>query len=158
MPVVTSAYWIAGTYSKSAAVRSDGVPNAAQALKVYDDGQLGLEALIRPGIIEPPVPLYVSGRLRTLANVVEAYDRVPGTGSYPLTFASVVAHGFHRATYQLAAGMSAALGSSVLGKAASATAMMEKQSLMVGLLRGRPEVAGVVWNLESMALWELRET
>ncbi len=89
--------------------------------KFYDDGNLALVAAVRAGIAEASVPVFHNGALVGLNNVIEAYDRVPGTASYPLTAAHLVANTFERLTYQKADGSTGALGTSVIGTASYRT-------------------------------------
>lgn len=83
----------------------------------YDDGELALVAVVRAGISEPPVAVFHNGTQvgATGFNVIETYDRVPGTNSYPLTAAHLVANTFQRLTYQKADGSTGALGTSLIG-------------------------------------------
>ena len=97
---------LSGTLSFSA--------SAADA-KFFDDGALALVGAVRPGIVEPSVPVFHNGNPVGSFNVVEAYDQVPGTSSFPLTAAHLVANTYQRFTYQNADGTSGALGSSVIG-------------------------------------------
>lgn len=87
----------------------------AAEVKFYDDGELGLVAATRSGIAEPPVPVFHNGSPVGGFQTVEAYDRVPGTGSYPLTLSTVVANSALRLTYQKLDGTSGHLGTSVIG-------------------------------------------
>jgi len=84
----------------------------AQETKFYDDGRLGIVAANRPGIVEAPVPIHHNGAFVGNYQTVEAYDQVPGTVSYPLTFVAIAANDYVRATYQTAAGGSAPMGTS----------------------------------------------
>ena len=86
----------------------------------FDDGTLALEATNPAGVIEPPVPIHHNGALIDGANhqVVEAFDQVPGTSDFPLTFVDLVANTFLRATYQTefgGSGATGALGTSFVG-------------------------------------------
>jgi hypothetical protein len=84
-------------------------------LKLYDDGELGLVAATRSGIVESPVPVFLNGSLVGGFKTVEAYNRVPGTRSYPLSLSTVVANGALRLTYQKLDGTSGRLGTSLIG-------------------------------------------
>jgi hypothetical protein len=59
------------------------------------DGTFALQAADR-GLVEPPVPIYYNGLLIGDRNhqVIEAFDMVPGTSSYPLTFVDLAANMF----------------------------------------------------------------
>ena len=95
----------------------------AADLKIYDDGELALVGCENPGgVTEPAVPTYYGGILQGSFKVLEAYDKVPGQVSWPLTVAELVANTYLRPTYQLADGSSAPLGTSVVGTASYRTA------------------------------------
>ncbi|GAB4108433.1 MAG: hypothetical protein Kow00105_15480 [Phycisphaeraceae bacterium] len=88
----------------------------------FDNGQFALRAA-DGGVFEPAVPIYHNGTLVGGHNhkIVEAFDNVPGTGSFPLTFVDLHANTFLRTTYQKANGQTGALGTSVVGSASFRT-------------------------------------
>lgn len=98
----------------------------AQTVTMLDDGELAVIATTNAGVQEPSVPAHLDGvRLndpRTsgpdLFDVIELYDRVPGSSSYPLTFADIVANGYVRPLVQQADGTTGAIGTSVIAGAA----------------------------------------
>jgi hypothetical protein len=90
---------------------------------LFDDGNVALWARTLASIEEPPVPVFHNG-VRVddpetpgddLYNVVEIYDQVPDTTSFPLTWADLVANTFVRPTYQNSSGTSGTLGTSIVG-------------------------------------------
>jgi plastocyanin len=85
----------------------------------FDDGSFALCAEDPTGVQEPGVPISHNGTLieNQDHHVVEAYDNVPGTMSFPLTFVDLHANTFARSTYQKVDGSPAALGTSVIGSA-----------------------------------------
>ncbi len=92
-------------------------PLTAGALIPNGDPDLALFAQNLSGVGEPPVPIFHNGALIGGMNhqVVEAFDRVPGTGSFPLTFVDLHANMFLRSTYQNADGTTGSLGTSIVG-------------------------------------------
>ena len=60
----------------------------------FDDHTLALQANNPPGVSEPAIPMFHNGKpLGDRAyQVVEAYDQVPGTASFPLTFVDLAAN------------------------------------------------------------------
>jgi hypothetical protein len=104
------------------AVLSAAVPANASDQNFFDNGQVALRAA-DGGILEPAVPIFHNGVLIGGHNhkIVEAFDNVPGTGSFPLTFVDMPANTFLRATYQKANGFTGALGTSVVGSASFRT-------------------------------------
>jgi hypothetical protein len=96
---------------------------SAADVKIYDDGELALWGRESPaGVTEPAVKTYYGGALQGSFKVLEAYDRVPGQFSWPLTVADLVANTYLRPTYQMADGTSGSLGTSVVGTASYRTA------------------------------------
>ncbi len=93
-----------------------GVSLFAADVTFFDDGEFSLRAA-DAGVLEAAVPIYHNGVPVPGGNhkVIEAFDRVPGTGSFPLTFVDLHANGYLRATYQRADGTTASLGTSVVG-------------------------------------------
>ena len=87
----------------------------------HDGGGYSLAAL-EGSLLEPPVALYLDGvRVDDPATpgpdaygIVEVYDRVPGTDSWPLTFADIIANGYVRPLVQRADGSTSAFGTSVI--------------------------------------------
>jgi len=95
----------------------------AADVKMYDDGQLALwgrESL--SGVGESAVPTYYGGILQGNFQGLEAYDKVPGQNSWPLTMVYLVANTYMRPTYQLADGSTGSLGTSVVGSFSYRTA------------------------------------
>lgn len=88
----------------------------------YDDGELSLRAA-DAGVFEPEVPIFHNGVLINDEphKVVEAFDRVPATFGFPLTFVDLHANTYLRATYQRPDGTTASLGTSVVGSASFRT-------------------------------------
>lgn len=96
-------------------------PAGGQTFKFFDDGDRALLAVQNAGVIEPSVPLYHQdmrvvgpGGQPDLWDIVESYDRVPGTGSYPLTWADIIANGYIRPLVQHADGLTGSIGTSVV--------------------------------------------
>lgn len=85
------------------------------AQTIHNDGDVSLVLNNPAGIVEPAAPVYRNNQLLGLARVVEAFDRVPNTSSFPLTFVDLVANTYLRATYQTAQGTTGKLGTSVVG-------------------------------------------
>lgn len=81
-----------------------------------------LRAVLSGGVLEAGVPLDHNGvRVNDpgtsgsdFFTIVELYDRVPGTGSYPLTAADIVANGYARPLVQNPDGSTSAFGTSVI--------------------------------------------
>ncbi len=95
----------------------------AADVKIYDDGQLvlwGRESIA--GVAEAAVPTYLDGALQGSFQGLEAYDKLPGQDSWPLTVVDLVANAFLRTTYQMADGSTGALGTSVVGSFSYRTA------------------------------------
>jgi hypothetical protein len=90
-------------------------PLHADTTEFFNDGSLALVAA--DAALEAPVPIYHNGTLIGGHNhkLVEAFDQVPGTGSFPLVFVDMHANTFIRNTYQKSDGGGAALGTSVVG-------------------------------------------
>lgn len=93
----------------------------ADTTEFFNDGSLVL--LAADAALEAPVPIYHNGTLIGGHNhkLVEAFDKVPGTGSFPLVFVDMHANTFLRNTYQKPGGGGAALGTSVVGSASFRT-------------------------------------
>lgn len=93
----------------------------AHVTEFYNNGSLALVAA--DAGLEAPVPIYHNGVLIGGHNhkVVEAFDQVPGTGSFPLVFVDLHANTFLRNSYQMAGGGGGALGTSVVGSASFRT-------------------------------------
>jgi hypothetical protein len=92
-------------------------PSKADPYRFFNDPTLKLWVNDPPGVIEPAVPIYYDGTLIQGHNhqVIEAYDRVPGTDSDPLTLVDLAANTYLRLTYQKADGTSGTLGTSIVG-------------------------------------------
>ncbi len=88
----------------------------------FDNGQFALRAA-DGGVLETPVPIFHNGTLIGGHNhkIVEAFDNVPGSGSFPLTFVDMHANTFLRTAYQKPGGGGAALGTSIVGSASFRT-------------------------------------
>ncbi len=88
----------------------------------YDNGEVALIALRNSGVIEPSIPLYCNGARvddpgtpgSDAFNLINFYDRVPGTPSYPLTMADIIANGYIRPLVQRANGTTSSIGTSVV--------------------------------------------
>jgi hypothetical protein len=94
---------------------------AAGDVKIFDDGTLAIWA--RADLIgEAPITLRNNGVLVDDQNTsgpdlfdgIEINDQVPGTSSFPLTWADLIGNGFFRATYQKSDGKTGHLGTSVM--------------------------------------------
>lgn len=98
------------------------IPAVASDQVFFDNGSLALRAA-DGGVLESHVPIFHNGTLIGGHNhkIVEAFDNVPGTGSFPLTFVDLHANTFLRSTYQKPGGGGAALGTSVVGSASFRT-------------------------------------
>ncbi len=92
-------------------------PSKADRFEFSHDATLALVAVDPPGVIEPAVPIYHNGALVQGHGhqVIEAYDRVPGTDSYPLILVDLVANTYLRLSYQNSDGTGGTLGTSVVG-------------------------------------------
>ena len=94
----------------------------AQNYKCFDDGEVALVAIPDGGVLEPAIPLFLHGvRVDNpdtggpdFYTILDFYDRVPGTGSYPLTAADIIANGFIRPLVQRADGTTSAIGTSIV--------------------------------------------
>ena len=99
-------------------------PEARAADKeIFNDGELVVWGREAPaGVVEPAIPTYHNGALQGDFKVLEASDKVPGVGSWPLTMVDLVANTYVRTTYQMANGTTATLGTSVVGTTSYRTA------------------------------------
>jgi hypothetical protein len=94
----------------------------AQSYKFHDDGEVALLAIPDGGVLEPAIPLYYRGTRvddpgtsgPDAYTIIDFYDRVPGTGSYPLSGADIIANGFIRPLVQRADGTASAFGTSII--------------------------------------------
>ncbi|MBC7834817.1 MAG: hypothetical protein H7Y88_06925 [Phycisphaerales bacterium] len=92
----------------------------------YWDAEFSLRAVTNAGVQEPSVPVYLNGARiddggtpgSELYDIVEMFDRVPGTSSYPLTVADIVANGYVRPVVQRTNGTTGSFGTSVVTHAA----------------------------------------
>ena len=93
----------------------------AHTTEFFNDGSWALVAA--DAALEAPVPIFHNGALIGGHNhkVIEAFDQVPGTGSFPLVFVDLHANTFLRNTYQKPGGSGGALGTSVVGSASFRT-------------------------------------
>jgi len=126
LPVSTGPHRVRGLLIPAAATAAAaGVftpPAWSQSYKFFDDGEVALLAIPDGGVLEPPIPLFLGGSRvddpRTsgpdLFTIIDFYDRVPGTGSYPLSGADIIANGFIRPLVQRADGSASAFGTSVV--------------------------------------------
>jgi hypothetical protein len=75
------------------------VPVHADTTEFFNNGSLVL--LAADAALEAPVPIFHNGTLIGGHNhkVVEAFDQVPGTSSFPLVFVDLHANTFLRNTY-----------------------------------------------------------
>ncbi len=88
----------------------------------FDNGEFALVGILNGGVLEPGIPLYLNGvRVNDPGTVgldtfriIDIYDRVPGTSSYPLTFADIIANGYVRPLVQFQNGLGSAVGTSVI--------------------------------------------
>lgn len=104
------------------AVTTVSTAAAAQSFKFYDDGEVALLAIPDGGVLEPGGPLTLNGTRvddpdtpgSDTFTIIDFYDRVPGTGSYPISAADIIANGFIRPLVQLQDGSSTAFGTSVV--------------------------------------------
>lgn len=95
---------------------------SAQSYSFFDNGEVALLAIPDGGVLEPGVPLSLNGvPVMDPDNpgdgtftIIDFYDRVPGTGSYPLSGADIIANGFVRPLVQLEDGTSSAFGTSIV--------------------------------------------
>ena len=91
--------------------------------KLFDDGTQALWGRSFPGDVqEPLVPVSFNGKPAGYFRLLELYDQVPSTTSYPLTWTDIVANTYQRSTYQKADGTTGTLGTSVVGTASYWTA------------------------------------
>ena len=83
----------------------------------FDDGTMSLLATNPTGVVEPAIPIYHNNTLIDNENhkAIEAFDNVPGTDKFPLTFVDLHANTFMRLTYQKDNGDTATLGTSIVG-------------------------------------------
>ena len=95
---------------------------AAQSYNFFDNGEVALLAIPDGGVLEPGVPLSLNGVPVVdpdnpgtgTFTIIDFYDRVPGTGSYPLSAADIIANGFIRPLVQRQDGSSSAFGTSIV--------------------------------------------
>ena len=87
----------------------------------FDEGDFSLVGA-EGNLLEPPVALYLDG-VRVddpetpgadAYGIVEVYDRVPGTNSWPLTFSDIIANGYVRPLVQHVDGSTGAFGTSII--------------------------------------------
>lgn len=122
---------------------------SAQSVTFFDDGQLALLALTNAGVQEPSVPLFRDGvRVNDpgtpgvdLFDIVNFFDRVPGTQSFPLTFADIIANGYIRPLVQRSDGTTGAIGTSVVSGPAFRPAGSSLQ-IVPGISRVDVEIGG----------------
>ncbi|MDX2114489.1 MAG: dockerin type I domain-containing protein [Planctomycetota bacterium] len=100
---------------------SQPAETAASPIEFWDDTFMKGIAVQNAGVQEPSVPVFLNN-VRVGANclagnesydIVEIYDEVPNTGSFPLTFADIVANNYIRPLVQQAGGGSA-IGTSIV--------------------------------------------
>jgi hypothetical protein len=111
---LTRAAALAGTLALAAGAAR------AQDHTFFDNGQFALRGLAA-GALEPPAPVFLNGvRVNNpgtpgddVYSIIDVYDRVPGTSSFPLTFVDVIASSYSRPLVQLAGGRGTAIGTSV---------------------------------------------
>lgn len=95
---------------------------AQQSYTIYDNGELALIARTNPGVQEPSIPIYLNGvRVNDPStggmdsfDLIDFFDRVPGTSSFPLSMADIVANGFIRPLVQRTDGTTSAIGTSIV--------------------------------------------
>jgi hypothetical protein len=94
---------------------------AGDPVEFWDDTFMKAIAVADGGVLEPAVPLYLNGSrigYPCLAGddsfkIVNVFDSVPGTSSFPLTWADIVANGYVRPLVQKSDGTSQ-IGTSVI--------------------------------------------
>ncbi len=99
-------------------------PALAQNYKFYDNGEYALIALPSAGTLEPPIAVTLNGVIvnnpatpgADVFEVLELWDRVPGTSSYPLMLADIIASNYTRPLVQKPApgGGGGGIGTSVI--------------------------------------------
>ncbi|QOJ00684.1 MAG: hypothetical protein HRU70_09345 [Phycisphaeraceae bacterium] len=95
---------------------------AQPGYRFFDDGQVALFAVTNAGVAEPGVPLVFGGARvddpstagADVYDIVEMFARSPGTSSYPLTVADIVASGYIRLAVHGSGGETRGLGTSVV--------------------------------------------
>ncbi len=95
---------------------------AQQTYNFFDNGEVALIAKTNAGVQEPSIPLYLGGvRVNDPMTVgadafdlIDFQDRVPGTSSYPLTMADIIANGYIRPLVQRSDGLTGAIGTSIV--------------------------------------------
>lgn len=93
-----------------------------QTYRFFDNGEFALLAVPGGGVLEPPIPLYLMGQRvddpntpgPDLFTIIDLYDRVPDTSSWPLTAADIIANGYVRPLVQRADGGASAFGTSIV--------------------------------------------
>lgn len=100
-----------------------GAFELTQPIKIDDDGTTALWANNPTGFVEPPVPIFLNGTAvgNQPYQVIELYQRVPGTDSYPLVFVDLVANTFSRLAYMRPDGAKVNFGTSTVGSASFRT-------------------------------------
>ncbi len=92
----------------------------AQAVRFFDDGEHALWAIQNQGVQEPSIPLFYDGQRVgdgvQLFDIVECFDRVPGTNSFPLTLADIIANGYVRPLVQQEDGTTGSIGTSIVSQ------------------------------------------
>jgi hypothetical protein len=104
--------WLAG----------QGAVRAQQSVNFYDNGEVALLAITNLGVQEPSIALFRDGQRvddpatggADLFDIIDFYDRVPGTSSYPLTMADIIANGYLRPLVQRSDGLTGSIGTSVV--------------------------------------------
>ncbi len=92
----------------------------AQSVRFFDDGEHALWAIQNAEVQEPSIPLFYGrkrvGEGEAEFDIVECFDRVPGTDSFPLTLADIVANGYVRPLVQQASGTTSSIGTSIVSQ------------------------------------------
>ncbi len=92
----------------------------AQNVRFFDDGEHALWAIQNAGVQEPSIPLFFEGERVgdgvQRFDIIECFDRVPGTNSFPLTLADIIANGYVRPLVQQGDGSTASIGTSIVSQ------------------------------------------
>ena len=117
MPTVRGKIGVTGfVLAMSLCIQGVDQKACAADKEIFDDEELAVWGREAPsGVTEPAVPTYYNGQLQGSFKVLEAYDKVPGVASWPLTMADLVANTHVRTTYEISDGNTGSLGTSVVG-------------------------------------------
>lgn len=84
----------------------------ANPATIYDNGVFVLK-FEDGGLSEAAVPMYFNGALQGSFKLIEGYELIPGTGSYP-QFWAAISNGYFRQTYPSGGGQTASFGTSLI--------------------------------------------